>query len=65
MKWAEAIKAVCRKDREIRLNEAISLRQNYAETYQWEEQCSTLVEKMLEMMIKGQCCACIYISLAF
>ena len=56
--WAEAIKAVCRKGREVRLMEAILLRQSYAETYQWERQCSTLVEEMLEM-IKGQCCACI------
>ncbi|XP_015772446.1 PREDICTED: uncharacterized protein LOC107350717 isoform X5 [Acropora digitifera] len=50
VKWAEAIKAVCRKDREVRLKEAILLRQNYAETYQWGGQCSTLVEKMLEMI---------------
>ena len=53
VKWAEAITAICRKERKVRL-----LRQYYAETYQWEGQCSTLVEKMLEM-IKGQCCACI------
>ena len=58
VKWAEAIKAVCRKEREARLLEAILVRQNYAATYQWERQCSTLVEEMLEM-IKGQCCACI------
>ena len=57
-KWAEAIKAVCRKEREVRLVEAVFLRQNYAEKYQWEGQCSTLVEKMYEI-IKGQCCACI------
>ena len=55
MKWAEAIKAVCRKERKVRLQEAILLRQKYAETYQWEGQCSKLVEKMCEM-IKGQCC---------
>ena len=58
MKWAEAIKAVCMKERKVRLEEAILLRQKYAETYQWEKQCSTLVEKMLQMF-KGQCCACI------
>ncbi|XP_015778319.1 PREDICTED: D-inositol 3-phosphate glycosyltransferase-like [Acropora digitifera] len=58
MKWAEAIKAVCRKERNVRLEEAILLRQKYAETYQWEKQCSKLVEKMLQMF-KGQCCACI------
>ena len=56
LRWAEAIKAVCRKERKVQLEEAILLRQKYAETYQWEEQCSTLVEKMLQM-IKGQCCA--------
>ena len=55
VKWAEAIKAVCRKERKVRLDEAILLRQKYAETYQWEGQCSKLVEKMCEM-IKGQCC---------
>ena len=58
VKWAEAIKAICRKERKVGLNEVILLRQYYAETYQWEGQCSTLVEKMLAM-IKGQCCACI------
>ncbi|XP_015774884.1 PREDICTED: uncharacterized protein LOC107353084 isoform X2 [Acropora digitifera] len=50
VKWAEAIKAVCRKERKVRLEEAILLRQKYAETYQWEGQCSTLVEKMYEMI---------------
>ena len=62
VKWAEAIKAVCRKERKVRLKEAILLRQNYADTYQWGGQCSTLVEKMLEM-IKGKCCACIFVEL--
>ena len=55
-KWAKAIRTICSKKREVRLKEAILLCQSYAETYQWEGQCSTLVEKMLEM-IKGQCCA--------
>ncbi|XP_067017621.1 uncharacterized protein [Acropora muricata] len=50
VKWAEAIKAVCRQERKVRLKDAILLRQNYAETYQWRGQCSTLVEKMLEMI---------------
>ena len=60
VKWAEAIKAVCGKERKVRLRDAVLLRQTYAETYQWEEQCTTLVEKMLEM-IKGKCYACKYI----
>ena len=55
IKWAAAIKAVCEKERKVRLEEAILLRQNYAATYHWDGQCSTLVEKMFEM-IKGQCC---------
>ncbi|XP_015753082.1 PREDICTED: D-inositol 3-phosphate glycosyltransferase-like isoform X2 [Acropora digitifera] len=49
-KWAEAIKIICRKEREVRLQKAILLRQNYAEKYQWEEQCSTLVERMFQMI---------------
>ena len=59
-KWAKAIRAVCSKGRKLRLKEANLLCKNYAETYQWEGQCSTLVEKMLEM-IEGQCFANIYI----
>ena len=55
-KWAEHIRAICRKERNVRLEEVVLLRQNYAETYQWERQCTPLLEKMLEM-IKGQCCA--------
>ena len=58
VKWAEAIKAICRKGRKVRLKEAIFFFVNTMQTFQWEGQCSTLVEKMLEM-IKGQCCACI------
>ena len=49
-KWAKAIRTICSKDREVRLKEASFLRQRYAETYQWEGQCSALVEKMLEMI---------------
>ena len=35
-KWAKAIRTICSKERELRLREAIFLRQSYAETYQWE-----------------------------
>ena len=41
-RWAKAIKAVCNKERKLRLEEAILLRQNYAVTYQWEGQFSHL-----------------------
>ena len=57
-KWAKKIRAVCSKKRQLRLKEAIDLNQSFAKTYQWEEQCSKLVQKMRKM-IKGQCCACI------
>ncbi|XP_015751533.1 PREDICTED: uncharacterized protein LOC107331457 [Acropora digitifera] len=49
-KWARAIKRISRKEREVRLREASLLCQSYAQTYQWEGQCSTLVGKMLEMI---------------
>ncbi|XP_015747144.1 PREDICTED: uncharacterized protein LOC107326906 [Acropora digitifera] len=49
-RWAEAIRTICSKEREVRLNEAILLRQSYAATYRWEGQCITLVEKMIEMI---------------
>ena len=62
--WAKAIRRVRSTERKIRLQEAILLRQIYAETYQWEGQCSALVKKMLELT-KGQYYACIYICLAF
>ena len=57
-KWAKKIRAVCSKKRKLRLKEASDLRQSFAKTYQWEEQCSKLVQKMLKMS-KGQCCVCI------
>ena len=57
VKWAEAIMVVCSfqkgKERKVRLKEAILLCQSYAEIYHWEEQCSTLIKKMSEMIIKG------------
>ena len=56
--WAQKIRAVCRRERQSRLEDAIMLRESFANTYQWEEQCSKLVQKMLEMM-EGQCFACI------
>ncbi|XP_067024305.1 uncharacterized protein [Acropora muricata] len=49
-KWAKAIRTICSKEKELRLREAIFLRQSYAETYQWEGQCNTLIEKMFEMV---------------
>ena len=34
VRWTEAIRAVCRKEKKMQLKEAILLRQSYAETYQ-------------------------------
>ena len=56
--WAEKIRAVCSRERQSRLQDAIMLRESFSNTHQWEEQCSKLVQKMLELM-KGQCFACI------
>ena len=48
--WAKEIKAVRRKGRLERLEEASELRDRYAKKYQWEEQCRRLVERMLEIV---------------
>ncbi|XP_067019992.1 D-inositol 3-phosphate glycosyltransferase-like [Acropora muricata] len=48
--WAEKIRAVCSRERQSRLEDAIMLRKSFANTHQWEEQCSKLVQKMLVMM---------------
>jgi len=48
-KWAEAIRTVCKKDRVLRLRETKALRDEYAKTYSWQDQCDTLVEKMLNL----------------
>ena len=48
--WAKKIKAVRSERREVRLEEAIALREKYAERYPWEEQCRRLVRKMLQIV---------------
>ena len=48
--WAKKIKAVRRKKREVRLEEARVLREKYAGKYQWEEQCQELVKRMHEIV---------------
>ena len=44
--WTNAIKAVRRKDREMRLRESEMVRAAYAKEYSWKEQLDKLVEKM-------------------
>ena len=48
--WAKEIQKVQRKGKKARLKEASDLRKNYSETYNWKEQCSKLMEKMLEVV---------------
>ena len=48
--WAKEIMAVRSKRREVRLKEAIGLREKYAKKYQWEGQCRRLVERMHEIV---------------
>ena len=45
--WANAIKAVRRKNRKLRLSESKVLRGVYAEIYSWQDYCNRLVERML------------------
>ena len=47
--WAKAIKVARQKGREVRLEEAILLREKYASKYSWQKQCDCLVEKMLHL----------------
>ena len=49
--WAKAIKAVCQKHRELRLEESESLRAAYAKKYSWLGQCDRLAEKMLHSIL--------------
>ena len=52
--WAQEIKAVCHKDREIRLREVQVVRAAYAEKYSWKEQCDKLVQKMKTIAFEGK-----------
>ena len=45
--WANAIKAVRQKDREMRLDECKTLRRKYAKKHNWQDDCNRLVEQML------------------
>ena len=51
--WAKEIKAVQRRRRGLRLEDASELRKNYSEKYNWEEQCSRLIERMFEVVGHG------------
>ena len=44
--WGKAIRRARQKERQIRLNEALSLREFYDEKFKWETQCKILLERM-------------------
>ena len=44
--WANAIRTVREKDRELRLEETKLLSEKYAEKFSWDKQCKLLVERM-------------------
>ena len=44
--WAKAVRAVRLKDRAERLEEIQRLRTSYEDTFSWEKQCESLVQKM-------------------
>ena len=45
--WTNAIKAVRKKKRKLRLREAKLLQGEYAEMYSWQDHCNRLVQQML------------------
>ena len=48
--WAKAIRAVRKKDRDVRLAESKHLREKYLEKYSWQGPCGFLVEKMRDLV---------------
>ena len=47
--WANAIRSVQRKVRELRLEEIKLLSEKYAEMFSWDKQCALLVQRMWEI----------------
>ena len=52
--WANAIKAVRHKVREMRLEESKVVRGTYAEKYSWKEHCEKLIERMKVISSEGR-----------
>ena len=52
--WANGIRAVRHKDREMRRGEFDVVRGAYAKKYSWKEQCDKLVERMKIISSEGQ-----------
>ena len=47
--WTAAIQKIWNKDRECRLEEAVTLRDSYCRKYDWAEQIKELVDKMISL----------------
>ena len=47
--WAKAIRSVRQKRRNVRLVEMKSICEEYAKVYSWEEQCRSLVQRMMNI----------------
>ena len=48
--WAKAIRSVRQKRRNVRLVEMKSICEEYAKVYSWEEQCRSLVQRMMNII---------------
>ena len=57
--WARAIKAVRHKERNVRLEEARILRENYLKQFSWEKPCDFLVKKMYNLAFGKLFSSCI------
>lgn len=54
-KWAEQVRNVRKRNREIRLYEIELRRSFYKEKYSWQKQCAILVEKIWDMVDGKKC----------
>ena len=52
--WTAAIKVTWNKDRRTRLDEIKVLRDAYGKRYSWSEQCKTLLDKMVSLLVNRQ-----------
>ncbi|XP_015768806.1 PREDICTED: uncharacterized protein LOC107347432 isoform X10 [Acropora digitifera] len=51
--WRKAIKRIWDKDRMQQLEEVKNVRGSYGKKYSWSEQCKSLIEKMLKLVVDG------------
>ena len=47
--WTAAIQKIWSKDRKCRLDEAVSLRDNYGKKYNWAKQIKELINRMVSL----------------